>query len=392
GEGIESIWGGGSIDLSYRAELDLDFEEVRFILSSFNRFLDEVEGLIKKVRNAFSEFELNVGVLRGLDKVIGDSRGVLGAQEEVREMLSEIGGMVEEVSGTVEEMMRSIEVIRGNIEKEYGMIEETSGMIEEVIMTIGNVSKRVSKADEALKGLREEAMRDSAEVRKSVEESKDIAVYLGQVLEVVDVIKGLSDRIEVLAMNAGIEAAHAGEAGRGFAVVADEMGSLAEDSRKKAEEVEGVVKDVIDRVKVVLEKVEESSSKFMKISEGISEVSVFVEEIDASMVEIGKANEEMMRKVSDLVGYSDSVRVAVEESKVGMEEIVKAVYEVSEANSRLSEKFEEVYGVMKEAGEFLVEVGSKLGGMMDSVKKLGEELMKFKVSEVKFSKGITLVE
>ncbi|MFN4245988.1 MAG: methyl-accepting chemotaxis protein, partial [Brevinematia bacterium] len=239
---------------------------------------------------------------------------------------------------------------------------------------------------------RDEAMRGSEEVRRNVEEVRDVNVFLGNVLEVVDVVKSIADRIEVLSMNAGIEAAHAGERGRGFAVVAEEMGSLAEDSRRKAEEIGKMVRDVIERVKIGIEGVEENGEEFVKVADGIKEVSAFVSEIDASMVEVGKTNEVLMKAISDLMSYSEGIKVAVEESKSGMGEIVRAVYEVNESVSGLSDKFGKVYSVLKGGVEVLSGASEKLAIVLESLRKLSDELGRFKVSEVKFSKNITLVE
>lgn len=379
-------------DLTFRIESALDIREVKEVVDNFNEFLDAIEEIVRVSKDTFRDVEMNLGVLSEVGDEVEKVKGVIEKQDEVKQMIEEISAMVGEVSTTIEEMMRSVEVVRGNVEKQYSMIEEMSGMIEEVIMTVGSIGKRVGKADELLGGLREEAIKSSGEVRKNVEEVRDVNMFLGNVLEVVDVIKAIADRIEVLSMNAGIEAAHAGEAGRGFAVVAEEMGNLAEDSRKKAEEVEKMVKEVIGRVKESIEGVENNGEKFLRIAEGIKEISTFVGEINASMVEVGKTNQVVMGVVSNLMGYSEGIRIAMEESRSGMEEVVKAVYEVNEATSNLNDRFGEVYGVLVGIVDVLVSVSEKLPVIVDSLRKLGEELGKFKVREVKFSKGITLVE
>ncbi|MCS7298717.1 MAG: hypothetical protein RMJ37_01990, partial [Spirochaetia bacterium] len=175
-------------------------------------------------------------------------------------------------------------------------------------------------------------------------------------------------------------------------VVAEEMGNLAEDSRKKAVEVERIVRDVIERVKGSIEGVEENGERFVRIGDGIREVSAFVGEINASMVEVGRTNEMVMGVISNLTSYSEGIRVAVEEGKVGMEEVVRAVYEVSDATGNLNDRFSEVYGVMRGAVEVLRSASERLPEVVESLKVLGEELNKFRVKEIKFTKGITLVE
>lgn len=379
-------------DLSFRIKAAVDIREVREIVENFNDFLDAVESVVKKTKETFRDIEENIEVLKELEEEVDDIREVIKSQEEVRQMMEEVSAMSNEVSATVEEMFRSVDVIRGNVEKQYNMIEEMSGMIEETIMTVNNVGRRIGKADEILSKLREDAMRSSIEVKKNVEEVRDVNMFLSNVLEVVDVIKVIADRIEILSMNAGIEAAHAGESGKGFAVVAEEMGNLAEDSRKKAEEVEKLVNDVISRVKSGVEKVEENSERFIRIADGIKEISMFVSEINASMIDVGKTSEMVMKAIASLTEYSEGIKVAMEESRTGMEEVAKAIYEVGSAAGKLNERFSEVYGILKDAVDLLTRVSEKLPGIIQSLKALGEDLKKFKVTEMRFSKGITLAE
>ncbi|MCS7299841.1 MAG: methyl-accepting chemotaxis protein, partial [Spirochaetia bacterium] len=204
-------------DLSYRIEAKTGISEVREVAENINNFLDAVEEIVKKSKSTFRDVEQNIQVLSELGEEVVRVSEVISKQDEVRQMIEEINAMSGEVGTTVEEMLRTVETIRNNVERQYSMIEEMSGMVEETIMTVSNVGKRIERANELLSNLRDEALRSSASVRKNVEEVRDVNMFLGNVLEVVDVIKGISDRIEVLSMNAGIEAAHAGEAGRGFA-------------------------------------------------------------------------------------------------------------------------------------------------------------------------------
>ena len=382
-------------DLSYRVEaVELPLAELREVVRSLNLFLDATEEIVRVVKEEFSEVERGLESLGEVKKVIDEIGVLIGKQDEVRQMVEEISAMAGEVSSTVEEITRTMEGVAGSVERQYGQIEGISSMTEEAVMTLGNVVKRVNKVDEVLKGLRDEALRSSGDVRKVVEEARSIGGVLGNVVEMIGVIKEIADRIEVLSMNAGIEAAHAGEYGRGFAVVADEMGNLAEDSRRKAMEVEDIVKRAIDRVRMVFEKVEESGEVFMRLSEKVRDVSVFVDEVNAAMVEVSKGNEEVMRGISNLVNYSESIKVAVMEGKSGVEEIMKAVYEVRDAASNLSEHFVELYDVLKGAVNNLVRVSGDLPELVEGIRKVKTELDKFKVSNRKQDKvkSITIVD
>jgi len=379
-------------DLSYRIEVgELSLAEIRDVVENLNLFLDATEETVRMVKDTFVEVEKGIEHLGEIKNVIDDLGKVLSRQEEVRQMIEETSAMAGEVSSTVEEMTRTMESVASSVERQYGYIEEISIMTEETVMTIGNITKRINKADEVLVELRDNALKNSGEVRKVVDDTRSLGGLLGNVVEMIGIIKEIADRIEVLSMNAGIEAAHAGEYGRGFAVVADEMGNLAEDSRKKAIDAEDVVKRIIDRIRGTIEKVEESGEMFLSISDKIKEVSLFIDEINASMVEVSKTNDGVLKNVSNLVNYSESIKVAVMESKSGVEEIVKAVYEVNEASNNLNENFGELYDVIKSNINNLMRLSKDLPILMENIKKMKEEMERFKVSKTK-TKSITLVE
>jgi len=379
-------------DLSYRIEVgELSLAEIRGVVENLNLFLDATEETVRMVKDTFVEVEKGIEHLGEIKNVIDDLGKVLSRQEEVRQMIEEISAMAGEVSSTVEEMTRTMEGVASSVERQYGYIEEISSMTEETVMTIGNITKRINKADEVLVELRDNALKNSGEVRRVVDDTRSLGGLLGNVVEMIGIIKEIADRIEVLSMNAGIEAAHAGEYGRGFAVVADEMGNLAEDSRKKAIDAEDVVKRIIDRIRGTIEKVEESGEMFLSISDKIKEVSLFIDEINASMVEVSKTNDGVLKNVSNLVNYSESIKVAVMESKSGVEEIVKAVYEVNEASNNLNESFGELYDVIKSNINNLMRLSKDLPILMENIKKMKEEMERFKVSKTK-TKSITLVE
>ncbi|MEN2997798.1 MAG: methyl-accepting chemotaxis protein [Brevinematia bacterium] len=379
-------------DLSYRIELDVKIREVKEVADNINEFLDAIEGIVRKSKKTFKDIEEETQVLLELESEVVKVKEVIMDQSEVRQMIEEINAMTGEVGTTVEEMLRSFESIKNNIGRQYTMIEEITSMIEETIMTVSNIGKRIEKANELLSSLRDEALKSSASVRKNVEEVRDVDISLKNILEVVNVIKEISDRIEVLSMNAGIEAAHAGEAGRGFAVVAGEMGSLAEDSRKKAVEVEKIVRDVIGRIKESMERVEENGEKFVRIAERVKEISMFVEEINTSMFEVEKTNKMVMSTVGNLTNHSESIRVAMEEGKTGMEEVVKAVGEVNDATSNLNDKFSNLYSVMTSTVEVLSRASERLPEIVQSLKTLGEDLGKFRVRELESVRKIALAE
>ncbi len=380
-------------DLTQRFEVRTSLPEVRNLVDGMNVFLASLDEIVSKVKEVFSEtLDRQVKVKEELEKISQSAKFAVAEQDEVRQMIEEATSMVGETSATIEELMRSVEHVASSVEKQFGLVEEVSSVLEEAVMTISNIARRVSKADEITSYLKSESEKGLSDTRKSIENARDISTYLESIIELVTLIKELTDKIEVLSMNARIEAAHAGEYGKGFAVVAEEMGNLAEDSMKKAEEIENVVKTAIDRIKEGLDSIEKNGEKFMKIADGIKEISLFVNEINSSMKEQSKSNELIMSNFSNLVSYSDNIRIAMTESKSGMEEITKATYEINEAITKVNESFARMYENVKLILQSISFISGDVDRISEKMKEMEGEFSKFKVSSSKKAKGMTLVE
>ncbi|MEM7297335.1 MAG: methyl-accepting chemotaxis protein [Bacteroidota bacterium] len=167
--------------------------------------------------------------------------------------------------------------------------------------------------------------------------------------EVVKIITEISNQTRLLALNASIEAAHAGESGHGFAVVADEIRRLAMSANQSAKEIEDMIVEIQEDIVDTSRKISEMNTQIdqtVKTGEDtnkvIKEIYTSVEETHMFSVEISNLIKEQTVSIQNLVGISESIVSVAEESSAGTEQVASSAAEMSAAMQNYMIKFNQL--------------------------------------------------
>lgn len=289
-------------------------------------------------------------------------------RDAFNEMTSEVRGILSTVKDTAEsvgEKVLSVETIANN---SRNSVNTQMVQTEQVATTISLMSERaitvVTMAEDAEKAALSGADRSlqagkvvnnvisdvqqlSAEMKNSMEAVNRLADNSTNISSILGTIKGIAGQTNLLALNAAIEAARAGEQGRGFAVVADEVRTLASRTQDSAQEIDGLIQEVQQNIQRAVDTMEINRKMVSKTVDSSGQVGEALESIQGSMEEIQKKTLEIVSSASSqqeaakaLDNNLSVIRQQGEETVDNVEGTVTAVHQTQSLTQSLTERVE----------------------------------------------------
>ena len=265
---------------------------------------------------------------------VGDINAVVEGSNSQNE---DLVANVTETSSVIEEMARNIESLDNSVQQQSAVIEQSSASIEQMISSIESIASVSARAQEQLHTLTgaAEAGRESLDAQENL--VTRMAAAGDSLQEANTLIAGVASQTNLLAMNAAIEAAHAGEAGREFAVVADEIRKLAETTSEQSNQVKRDLAALQELIKSLVTGSATSSTSFDKIQSALGEVRNVFEEIYSAMEQQRTGGAEILEALSQMREMTTTVQGGSSEMKAGNEQMLEAVRNVNDIVQRSRE-------------------------------------------------------
>ena len=286
---------------------------------------------------------------------------------------------VSETSSAIAQIIESIRELNTSIEGQSADVSNVSAAVEQMVANIQAVATSVQKANTALQSLSSATNDGKNTLIETNTISQQIAEQSGGLLEASTVIENIAAQTNLLAMNAAIEAAHAGEAGRGFAVVAGEIRKLAEESSAQGKTISGTLKMITAEIDQLVKAASLAVEKFTVISQHTDAVQSSASMVAFSMTEQSKAGKEVLSSMQDINAVTQSVLQGSAEISGGSEKVMDEVRNLDKVTHTLQSRMEEIASNFMQINNSIYEVKSFTGKNKESIDRLVGEIGRFKV-------------
>src|SRR5271163_977755 len=346
-------------DVRARAEINSD-DEFGFIAENFNRSAakvahavtnqqaqDSLQRSITDLLNTINQVARGDLTIRG--KVTNDALG--NVVDSVNFMLDNFTKVLErvrkaavDVSGSANQILDAADDMTAGATQQDQEITNTSSAVEELTVSMKQVSNNAEASAEAARDTPEGMQRIRASVQATAKKIKSLGDRSHEISEINNVINDITEQTNLLALNAAIEAARAGEAGRGFAVVADEVRKLAEHSRSATKDIAALIKAIqaeTNEAVVVMEdgtrEVEVGAGLADQAGKALEAISSVVRQSAELVQEISLASKQQVRGTEGVANAMQIISSITRQTSQGSRQTVSTVGHLVKLSEHLNE-------------------------------------------------------
>lgn len=302
-------------------------DETGILAGLFNGFVSKIRGVVSEAKDTSSN-------LMTTSKSMNET--ALTLTENIRGQAAS----AEEISATMDEVSSGVDSVAANVDQQYEKLGIVIEFLKRLSDSINTMNSTVSDSMKFSKDASLKAKNGEESVNLMTVSMTKITESSEQILGIISIINDISDKINLLSLNAAIEAARAGDAGRGFAVVADEISKLADQTSTSIKEIDSLVKINAMETSTGHANIKNTNLMIRESIEAVNVVFSRMNEISEQMKTQVGISKEVDREINSLKSISDEIRISTSEQKNAFAEIIKSIgliNELSQSNAGSSQ-------------------------------------------------------
>lgn len=368
----------GDADLTKRCKLFIR-DEIGDLIIHFDFFLDKLQQIMTEVKGTKNELNASGS---NLSAETADTASaitqILANIDGIHQQITAQGSSVDQTAKAVREISTNITSLDTLVENQSSGVEEASASIEEMIGNIASVTASVDKMADSFGSLNENMQVGFAKQQGVNERIQQIEGQSELLSEANLAIASIAAQTNLLAMNAAIEAAHAGDAGKGFSVVADEIRKLSETSSTQSRSIGEQLTKIHDAIGEVVASSNEASEAFTTVSAHIKQTDELVRQIKYAMEEQNSGSRQIGDAIRNMNDSTVEVQKASKEMSQSNERIMSEMQSLQESTQTMQTGMNE----MKNGARKINATGNALAGIsgdvQQAINKIGSQIDRFK--------------
>jgi methyl-accepting chemotaxis protein len=369
--------GGG--DLTKRIPV-LSKDELGELAEHFNGFQSELAELVRAVKETtISLVEVGTDLSATMEETASAAIQISANVDSVKRRTVDQSAGASESSATVEKIAENLRSLNGAINRQTESVANSSASIEEMVANVRSVTRNVERMGEEYARLVDSAGAGRKVLDKTVGEVRRISERSERLRDANALISSIAAQTNLLAMNAAIEAAHAGNAGLGFAVVADEIRKLAENAARQSKAIALDVREISDAIADVVTSSDEAATSFSQVVSQIEQLHGLEEEIKLSMSEQSAGSSQVLESLNLINEVTAEVTRGAQEMGEGSDAVLGEMRRLLDASVEIEHSMMEIAAGASEVSLASTAVADLAVKNRDGIAAVTERMARFTV-------------
>ena len=369
----------GARDLTQRLKIN-GKTELDMLSFAYNEMIEQLQAMVRQISGSIDKLSKNSFTLSAQnDESVTLISNAKKSIEDIYSKADDQNALSEAVTDGIHEVENAVKILDEKIIQESNAVQQSSSAIEQISANISVADTNISKIANEYEIIVNETEAGKEKQTNLTSKVDLIAAQAHQLDEANKVISSIASQTNLLAMNAAIEAAHAGAAGKGFSVVADEIRKLAENSAKQSTAVKKLINDISKAISGIVNVSKESAASFSSLGDKIKDMDDLLHEVQTGMKQQNEGAHEVLNMMNILFQATEEIKASSKTMKDNTLHTVNRIEELKHSSVRILESGTSANEHLGTMSDFASQIAAQSKQNMDLAVSVNNLIMSYKV-------------